>query len=72
MNKTLVLTALLSYANANIYENMHNEHKRLHQSNADNAQFEPIVGRNLVSVLLTDVINIFMDPSWATLMAAFI
>ena len=33
---------------------------------------QPIIGDNLISVLLTDLINIFIHPSWAALLSMFI
>lgn len=44
----------------------------MQSSDNTNASLEPVVGRNLISVILTDLINVFIDPSWASLMASFV
>jgi hypothetical protein len=33
---------------------------------------EPLVGRNFISVVLTDLVNIIANPSWASLGAIFV
>ena len=31
-----------------------------------------MVGRNLISVVLTDLVNILLDPSWATVLSSLV
>jgi hypothetical protein len=38
----------------------------------DYSGVNPILGRNLVSVLVTDIFNIFYDPSWVSLTSFFV
>ena len=45
------------------------EHKRLTQINEDDP-LAPLVGRNLISVVLTDLVNIFYKPGVPSLIAA--
>lgn len=40
--------------------------------NQTNSGIENLIGDNLISVLLTDIINIFYNPSWASLVAVFV
>lgn len=63
--------ATITIAEANYISRILTEHGRLMQESEATA-LEPIVGRNLLSVLLTDIVNIFLDPSWASLMAGFV
>lgn len=72
MNKLLIATALVATSTyAAPFEGFTSERHRLQQSE-DNSKIEPLVGRNLVSVVLTDIFNIFLDPSWSSLTAAFV
>lgn len=79
MNKIAFASAallLIAPTEAGFMDHLHkmkDHHISLMQSDdSDNASLEPLVGRNLVSVILTDIVNVFVDPSWTTLMASFV
>ena len=42
------------------------------QQESFNSGLSPIIGENLISVLLTDLINIVYSPSWASVAAVFV
>ena len=69
--KAIFSVCLLAAAQATLLTDFQAERRRLQQTN-DNGDLEPIVGRNLISVLLTDIINIFISPSWTSLTATFV
>lgn len=47
------------------------EHGRLQQT-YDAGLIEPLVGRNFISIVLTDLVNIIANPSWRSLWAIFV
>jgi len=53
------------------FEHFTRDAHRLQQSSF-NSGLQPIIGDNLISVLLTDLINIFYVPSWASVVAVFV
>lgn len=72
MFKYLAVSAVAGATQASFIDSAHQERKRLALTDVENARLEPLVGRNLVSVLLTDLVNLIVDPSWTTLFASFI
>lgn len=72
MFKYLAVSAVAGATQASLIDSAHQERKRLTLTDVENARLEPLVGRNLVSVLLTDLVNLIVDPSWTTLFASFI
>lgn len=72
MFKYLAVSAVASATQASFIDSAQQERKRLGLTDVENARLEPLVGRNLVSVLLTDLVNLIVDPSWTTLFASFI
>lgn len=72
MLKYLAVSAVAGATQASFFKSAHQERKRLALTDVENARLEPLVGRNLVSVLLTDLVNLIVDPSWTTLFASFI
>jgi hypothetical protein len=53
------------------YSHFTQEAHRLQQATASSG-IEPIVGDSLISVVLTDIINIFISPSWSSFLAVFV
>ena len=53
------------------FDHFTKEAHRLQQTSY-NSGLEPIVGDNLISVVLTDLINIIYAPSWASVVAVFV
>jgi len=72
MFKYLAVSAVVGVAQASFVESAHLEQKRKARTDVEKARLEPLVGRNLVSVVLTDLVNLIIDPSWTTLIASFV
>jgi hypothetical protein len=53
------------------FDHFTREAHRLQQA-AFNNGLEPIIGDNLISVILTDLINIIYSPSWISVVAVFV